>query len=317
MAKTSALWVLAALLLLHGSGAQADVVYLKDGTRVQGTVVSATARDVEVYKADGTTEKIGVGRIARIDYQAQTPPAGAPAQTEPAPAAPPAPVYEPRAARRSDTDYGESGQELSLGLGLGIPGGSIDFTPAGGGKADNGTLGPSVDGRYLYRVLPRLSVGGEVGWLHRSQTSTQDLMPFADSNVSGNSILLLALAKYELIDHGGTRPYAAVGIGAHRTSLVVDATPLSGFAWSDTGTAESRRLYDASSWGFASALRLGVDFHVMAPSVFSLEAGWTALTGGNYGPTQAGLAIGTAPGLGSQPGTINEFTIVGRWGWRF
>ena len=48
----TALWGL--LLAAWTTTAQAAIVYLTDGSRVEGTIVGATARDVQVHTAEGT-----------------------------------------------------------------------------------------------------------------------------------------------------------------------------------------------------------------------------------------------------------------------
>src|SRR5260221_12856011 len=77
--------------------AQAAVVYLKDGSQVHGTVVSATARDIELFTPHGTLH-INADQIVRIDYaenESKPPPSSEPTspptQTPPSPA----PAYEP------------------------------------------------------------------------------------------------------------------------------------------------------------------------------------------------------------------------------
>ena len=49
------------------SAAQAAVIYLKDGSQVRGTVVSATARDIQLHTPDGV-QTISTDRILRVDY---------------------------------------------------------------------------------------------------------------------------------------------------------------------------------------------------------------------------------------------------------
>lgn len=302
---------LAALLLAAAAGAaEAAVVYLTDGSRVEGTIVSATARDVQVYTADGRTVRLDASRIARIDYQPQAPPG-------PAQPAPPSPAR--RRPPPQTLGFGESGQEFSFSFGFDAPVSDLDLTGvdfgggAVGGRPSNGDVGPLLGLQYLYLLDRRLGVGGEFDWLHRGETASQSGIPFAQTDVSGDSVLFLALAKYSLLDHGGVRPYLAAGVGGHRTTLVVDATPNLGFSWSDTSTDETRRLYDAGAWGLAAAARVGVDFSVLSPSLFSLEIGWTGMTNGRYSPTSAGSALG----LGDSRSPLQVLTFAGRWGWRF
>src|SRR5690606_15244318 len=52
---------------LIASSVQAAVIHLKDGSRLQGTVVSATARSIQLHTPDGTLT-ISTDRIASIEF---------------------------------------------------------------------------------------------------------------------------------------------------------------------------------------------------------------------------------------------------------
>src|SRR5689334_15256583 len=83
-------WLLLTFLLsfLH-TAVEAAVIYLKDGSRLRGTVVGATAQNIIVHTADGILT-ITNDRLRRIDYEEtaiEVPPAAAvvapvPAQRE-------------------------------------------------------------------------------------------------------------------------------------------------------------------------------------------------------------------------------------------
>jgi hypothetical protein len=94
---------------------------------------------------------------------------------------------------------------------------------------------------------------------------------------------------------------------------VIEATPNVGFGWTDTDSAETRTLVDDSRWGFASTVRMGVDFALADPSVFSLELGWTRLANPSYQATRAGQDLG----LNSVTGNQDALAFAARWGWRF
>src|SRR5689334_3018076 len=57
----------AAALALSAASVDAATIYLKDGSQLKGTVVGATARDVDLYTQDGTLH-ISTDRILRVDY---------------------------------------------------------------------------------------------------------------------------------------------------------------------------------------------------------------------------------------------------------
>lgn len=295
------------LLLGWAAGARAAVVYLKDGNTVQGTVVGATAREIQVHTAAGT-KTIPTDFVSRVDYEGAAPPQEAPS---PSPYGhEPAPPTTSRFARHEAEPVKNAPDEFSLDLGITGP---LSDVKLGAASASNGDVGVALGMEYLHYTSERLALGVDLEWLHRGATSSPGPVPNSDTNVYGGSLIFMGVAKYALTAGGDARPYVLVGAGVHRTNETVDATPNDGFVWSDTQTGETRRLVDGSSWGAAGTARFGVDFRMFDPSIFSLEAGWTALSGGRYAATPAGAAVGFA----DVTGPIHVLTIAGRWGWRF
>jgi len=302
----------AILISLNVAGAQAAQVYLKDGSSLQGTIVSATARDLEVQTVNGVVD-VTSDRVLRIDYSDPL--------TAPDSARSPAPVASspslPRARRRAHFEprvWSQNRRQwLSLGLGLNLPLSSVDFGSVGGGRDDNGDGGFLFSPQYLYGLNSRFSLGANVEFANRSRTESQNLLPASNTEVHGHNVLLLGVAKYALADQGPVRPYLLGGLGAHHSSTQIEAQPNVGFAWSDTNTDEPRSLVDDSHWGFASTLRFGIDFSWTSPTVFGLEIGWTHMSSPSYDPTPSGQALGLAPVTGIQ----NSLDLVFRWGWRF
>jgi hypothetical protein len=292
------------VLALAATAAQADVVFLKEGGRLEGTVASATDREVVLDTSQGRVS-IDRSRVSSIDYAR---PAPAPRRVEyrVVRERPAEPLFEPR------------NQSLSFDFGISVPLSGVDFSALNfsgvqGGTASNGDVGPLVGLQYLYYASPRMAWGAEVRYHSRTNTDSPGLVPFADASVSGDSLLLMGDLKLALADRGSVRPYVLFGAGAHRTSTTIDAQPVPGAAWSDTGTDEERRLVDGSMWGPALSVRLGLDFGFADPAVFAVEAGWTGLANAGYHPTPQGQALG----LSSTSGTLNYFTLAGRWGWSF
>jgi opacity protein-like surface antigen len=295
--------------LLCGRLADAATLYLRDQTTVEGTIVSATARDMQVNTAKGLVT-IDTDRISRIDYTAQES-----ARVEPMGAAdPPVRAEEPliRPYRLVNAEQNFR-QNFSFGLGAMVPLSRVDFTSTGGGTDANGGSGILFSGRYLYNLTPRLSIGPDVGLAHRAATGSQSLLPESNTDVFGNTFLLMGTAKLSLVNEGPVRPYLLGGLGANRTSTIVEATPNPGFGWSDTNTTETRTLADQSRWGLATHLAFGLDFPFFDATFFGLEVGWTYLDNPHYDATRAGQDVG----LTSVTGIQHMLTIAARWGWRF
>jgi hypothetical protein len=289
--------------------AEAAVIYLKDGSRLQGTIVGATATDVRLDTGAETLD-IDAGRVRRIDDSDDPPPS--PPMTE-VPAVPDAPLYRPRRWRGEPWEASPARDILSIDLGLAVPVTGVSIPGSGGDATSNGDAGPLAGIEYLHSVSPWLAFGADFEYMYRTPTSTPNLLPGTISNVSGNTEMLLGVAKLSLTDRGYARPYVLGGLGVDQTSTNISATPRYGYTWTDTGTSETRDLVDGGAWGLASTLRFGIDFNVYDPVVFSVEAGWTALSNGRTGATAQGQALGFS-GL---DGTLGFFTVAGRWGWRF
>lgn len=289
------------LLVSAAAPAEAAVVLLKDGARIEGTVLSATPQELVIQTPAGP-RRIDATLVRSVEYEAgNAPPAAA------APSYPAAPRQEPW---RSGTD-----NLFSFGFGLAAPLSDVDFGAIGGGRANDGDLGPMVGVRYLRSVTPRFAAGVDLDYIHRSATDSPGLLPLADASVLGDNLLFMGVARWHLTGQGTVRPYLLAGAGLSRSWTRVEAAPIAGFAWTDTNTDETRRLIDDSAWALAGTARLGIDFSwdFADPAVFSLEGGWTALQRRTYAATRSGRDLG----LESVSSRLNLFTFAARWSWRW
>lgn len=283
----------------------AATIFMKDGSTVSGTIVSATANDVQIYTGDGT-RRIDTGKISRIDYQMDAPPA----RTEPVYSEPqPRRVYpEPEELHESSLN-----QMFTFGLGFATPLTEVDFSEVGGGKADNGDSGILLGTQYFYFPQPRFAWGFDLEYFNRSINDSQSLLPQSDTEVSGDTLLMMGLARYTFTPRGVVRPYGVAGLGLNRTSTEIRSTPQPGFEWSDTATGETRTLFDDSKWGLAYTLRVGLDFNAMAPGMFSVELGWLHMLNRRIDPTPAGRDLGFT----DLNGRLGALMLAARWSWRF
>jgi opacity protein-like surface antigen len=299
--KRAVVFLLLAALAVPASAA---VVHLKDGSRVRGTVVSATARDVRVHTENGTLN-IEADKISRIDYDEK--------EAEPERSAPEQVRYRPRAAEPERRSTGEAPQMFSINFGFSNPLSRVDFSSTGGGSGDNGDTGFVLGAQYAYYVTRRLAVGMNLEFMNRGQTNSHSLLPSANTDVFGNTMLVMPVLRYSLTSEGTARPYLLAGIGSNRTSTIIESTPDAGFIWDDTSSAETRTLVDESRWGLATTARFGIDFMLADPALFSVEFGWTGISNSDYAATRAGQDLG----LEKVTGDLNILTIAARWGWRF
>lgn len=293
MGTKSTLAVLVLSLVAWASLADAAVVTLKDGSRLRGTVTGQTADGIELSTPDGPLH-IGRSRVETIDYSDESPP----------------PPSAPAAARPV---INERKHLVSLGIGFDVPTNNIDFhSIPNGGQASNGDLGIQFGAQYLYYVTPRLGLGANFDYFDRDYTISPGLFPAATSSVGGDTLLMLGIARYTLVDDGWMRPFVLAGAGMGRNSTTVDVRASN---WSDTNTHETRRLVDDTVWAPAATLRAGLDFYIepIEPGVITFEAGWTGLASETYGATPQGRA----QGISGVSGPLNYITFTARYGWRF
>lgn len=305
------------LLLSLGLGAaEAATVYLRDGGRLQGTIVKSDAQGVQLNTGTMTVT-ISADRIDHIDY-AQSAPAPAPeAVPAPAPSAPPS-AYPPPPRRRiyrvRPISYEEGPNEISLDIGASVPISNISFSGAGGGSDHNGDAGVLAGIQWIHYLDSQLGIGADFHYLGRSWSDSQNLIANAETNVAGGSAVFMGVMKFRIVPDGPVRPYLLGGIGVHNTSETVDVTPNFGTTgWPGTNSFETRRLYDATSTGLASTVKFGLDFPSFPPAFVGFDLGWTGLFNGKYNPTTAGSNFG----LGTLSGTLNIFTVGAHAGWRF
>lgn len=310
-------WIL--LLTTMGPVAvQAATVYMKDGSQVRGTVVSATARDIQLSGPQGL-RTLSTDQISRIDYSESSSPSpeSVPPSAPTPPRAetlPPSPrVWRPFSNEGAAVWPRNTQQLLSLGIGVGIPLSRVDFQSAGGGRSTNGAAGIQFTPQYLMKLNSRWATGLELNYLNRSERLTRSLLPSSETQVSGSHLVLMPILKYSLTDRGVARPYISGGVGAQYSSTLIDAQPSVGFVWSDTSTDEPRTLVDDAHWGLATSARLGVDFSMVGPGVFGVEFGWTHVENDAFSPTPAGIDLGVSPVSGIQ----NNLAVTFRYGWRF
>lgn len=290
------------LILLASTAAPAGaaVVRLKDGATIEGTVISATARELVIQTPAGP-RRVDADLVRSVEYETAAPPPEKPRA--------PASAFPPEPWRSDEKNL------FSFGLGLAAPLSDVDFAAVGGGRASDGDVGPLFGVRYLRSYTSRLSAGLDLDYLHRAATDSPGLLPLANASVLGDNLLMLTVARWHLLDRGAARPYILAGAGASRSWTRIEAAPIPGFAWSDTDTDETRRLVDDAAWAFAAAARLGIDFdwEFAGPGVFGLEAGWTGLVSRTYGATRSGRDLG----LTSVSSRLDLLTIAARWSLRW
>lgn len=204
----------------------------------------------------------------------------------------------------------EGMHQVGLDLGLAAPVSKINGM---GGRETNGSAGARFGVQYLYHLRPSMGLGFELSNGIRSGKESSALVTGANSTIKGNSVVGMAIGRWTFFDESRLRFFALGGLGLHRSRVTIDSSPQAGLVWADTGTRESRTLFDGSGTGFAFALRGGMEYDVSEPFVAGLDFGYEQMAKATYRATAAAKALGASDTSGS----IAHFSFMARVGARF
>jgi hypothetical protein len=166
--------------------------------------------------------------------------------------------------------------------------------------ADGGSL---IGGQFLYffHDSPCLAAGFDISHAdfakHDStQLLTNRLTRSSASDTTGLAILRLSYPS------GHFRPYVQGGVGAHSTSLTLQAIPINATTWRDAATTETRNLYDDGHVGPAMEGAVGIHIFFTERFFVGVELKVLSLIGKDFIPTAAGVT----EGLGNTRGSVSE-----------
>jgi outer membrane protein W len=176
-----------------------------------------------------------------------------------------------------------------------------------------GNTGLAIGGRYLHATIyPALSIGGEILSMMPGSNTSGVLITNADSTIQMKTITFMADAKLAKPD-GAVRPWGLVGLGFHSTNMHLDSTPKPGFAWTDTGTRETRTVVDSTKAGVAATLQAGLDFPLSDQFTVGVAGVWYALGSTTYDATPSAKAFG----LTSISGSMSNLGFLASANYRF
>ena len=158
-----------------------------------------------------------------------------------------------------------------------------------------------------------MAFGVEMNYTKRGDKDSQVLIPGSATNISGNSLTALGLARVSFRVDKKARPYLLGGFGMHKSKVAIKVTPNLGYTWANTGTREQRTFVEGSKSGLAGALRGGMEFDMGESGFIGFEGGWTIISEATYDATAAGQTAG----LAGVKGGITNFDLFGRIGFKF
>lgn len=177
----------------------------------------------------------------------------------------------------AQAQFSDGSSEVSITAGAALPTSKTDYAGAGGGKEGSVKSGVGIGGRYLYHTSSKWAFGGEFSYTRFGEK--EHTMPAVGVVIKEEeSVMLLeGLAKYTFKPENKTRPYLLGGLGYGSLIKKSETTPITGFAWSDTGTTESRENFDESIGGPSISLGVGLESFVGDNVFWSLEGRYKAI----------------------------------------
>jgi len=206
-------------------------------------------------------------------------------------------------------DEGRGGNELSLSLGGYGSGSKVSVNGSEDKVGDGGGL---LGFRYLRDLDDHVAIGVELNRLDAGSHDSTTLIAHGDSRASLKTTEALAVARVRF-GGGKLRPYVLGGLGLHTTTFHLESTPAAGFTWADTGTKETRVLFDDNQAGTALALEGGLDWRFSSALAAAVFASLHYQGRAEYRPTGAGANGGFTPMRGDFGGVGLGATFSARF----
>jgi hypothetical protein len=142
--------------------------------------------------------------------------------------------------------------------------------------------GSSYGLRYLREANPVVEYGVDADFTHATPKDAS-AAEFSET-FQADSTSLLGVVKIGAKDEN-VQPSLLLGLGAHMTSIRLDAQPKPGFIWTDTGTAEKRTVIDSSGTGWAVKIQAGADYALTDNFLAGGFLAWNYIGDAWYGRT--------------------------------
>jgi len=150
--------------------------------------------------------------------------------------------------------------------------------------------------QYLWDPSQNLGIGLDINFLGDS-SARRRLISGAPTAWQTKSLVVIAVLRYYVAATPFGKPYLLVGLGGHRTTLLVDdnLTP----------------IIDSSRWGLASALGAGWDIPLRDPFLLGVESRWQFLSQTHYSLLSNSAGTTTATGGRAQPSSFDLLLRMG------
>ncbi|OFX10633.1 MAG: hypothetical protein A2516_01220 [Alphaproteobacteria bacterium RIFOXYD12_FULL_60_8] len=289
----------AMLLTLLVASANAEILILKDGSVLHGTINKEDADTVEIQTQDGTLQI----KKDRIDRH-YTPPhdASAPLEKINYAESTSTSTHTEHAEKKPWVDWEQQSRQRPVPAGRDLDRHSLNeisfnmggFTPSAkltlNGQDDVASPGLAYGGRYLRQTSAHAAFGIGFEKINPVMHNSETLITHAFTSSNFESSTVMGLAK--LSTSGAFQLYVMGGLGFHATTLKIDAFPLAGYVWSDTGTFETRSVVNSTKSSAASMLQIGLDGDIGKSLSAGVELAYYYLGATTYDASPAAKQFG-------------------------
>lgn len=154
-----------------------------------------------------------------------------------------------------------------------------------GQKPEAAVTGIQLDGQYIYSITPAIGIGGALSY--SNGTKKYENLPTGGANSGvitnwANAIKAEAIVRCVLLPSKKVYPYIIGGVGFGKASINAEAKPGENAWWVNTGTTESRKIYNtASISGLSYSYGVGLEGAISNGAIIGLAIRWSKITGKN------------------------------------
>jgi opacity protein-like surface antigen len=183
-----------------------------------------------------------------------------------------------------------------------------DLEIEGGGSEKIGESGGAIGVQLMVPIDEQISVGFDFLNQAFGEKKSDSLIPTARTTYQFSSRTFLAGVRYTMKKEKW-HPFLFGGLGVGYLSGTADLEPAAGYIWSDTGTAEKRKILDDSGAAAAVALAFGADYAVTPRFSFGAEGRFSYI--GKTTFTTRSISTTTST-VGEIKGNSSSFALLAR-----
>lgn len=191
--------------------------------------------------------------------------------------------------------------DISIMGGGAFPTGEVK---AGDNKDDMGKAGGAAGLQVMVPVTDQFSVGIDILNHTFGEKTSDTVLPGTRATYKFNAASFLLGGRLQL-PKDKLRPYIFAGMGLGQSSGWADIQPNPGLIWTDTGTAEKRRILDDSGTAFAAAGAIGLDCFLNDLFSLGIESRYTYIGKTTYTTNSISRVVSTVDKVEADPSVFS------------